>query len=166
MHKHTVSASSGMYALKFSQLFQKNSLPERAQERNVVGHLLSQRRLWGGGGVWEELFHPSLPVINALNVDCSGKHIFCQLHPLCPASWHSHLGNCSVFGTITCTPTHTSLDGVFTFHWWIRYRIKAFLKHTWKHMYLCTHTRALTAQEAYQNLQNVRISPSTFWQLN
>lgn len=27
-----------------------------------------------------------------------------------------------------------------------------------------THTHTLTVQEAYLNLENVRISPTTFWQ--
>lgn len=31
-------------------------------------------------------------------------------------------------------------------------------------LYLSTHTHALTAQETYLNLENVRISPTTFWQ--
>lgn len=39
--------------------------------------------------------------------------------------------------------------------------LKAYMK---INIYLCTPTHALTAQEAYLNLENVRISPSTFWQ--
>lgn len=126
MHKHTVSASSDIYVPKFLQLFRKNSVPERAQERMWLNSY------WAKGGSDEE-------VVSGRS--CS---IFlCQL--LMPQMWTALVNTSSassihsaqlpgthiwatnpVFGTIICTPTHTSLDGVFTFHQWIRYRIKAF----------------------------------------
>lgn len=153
-----------MKVLKLSQYIRKILFLRLIRREH--GWTIAEPRVesWGGG-VWEELFHPSLPVFNVSNVDCFSKHIFCQLHPLCPAFRHSHLGkHYSVFGTISCTPTHITLDGVFTSIHWMRYILKYI--HVLKE-YLCTHTyaRAHIAQEAYVNSENFRGSPSASWQL-
>lgn len=159
-----------MNVLKFSQHIRK--ILFLGLIRKEHGWTVAEPRVesWGGG-VWEELFHPSLPVFNVSNVGCFSKHIFCQLHPLCPAFWHLHLGkHYSDFGTISCTPTHITLHRVFTSIQWMRHILKYIhvLKDYIKiNMYLCTHTYACAciAQEAYLNSENSRGSPSASWQL-
>lgn len=157
MHQYTVCASSDTYVLKFSQHFRK--ILFQGSLRREHGWTAAEPRVesWGGG-VWEELFHPFLPAINASNVDCFGKHIFCQLHPLCPASWHSHLGNhSSLFGTITCTP-HILPQMEFS-HYITKVQnlhvLKAYIK---INTYLCTHTHTHVHLQPKKLIWTLKIS--------
>lgn len=92
----------------------------------------------------------------------SGKHISCQLHPLCPAPQHSHLSShSSGLGTVTGIPTHLlrwtshikSLNKVQTPGILKGHRDKCVATHR--------HRHALTAQEAYLSSS---VSPPASWQ--
>lgn len=167
MHKHSVSASTDMYAVRFSQLF-RNSLPERAQKRMVV--------VEPKGASEEEVV--------------SGRScsiLLCQF--LMPQMWTalvntssaSSIHSAQLLGTYIWATIFLSLEQSlvlphthflrWSFHIPSKNKVqnKDILKVYMKiNVYLCilnvshTHTYALTAQDAYPNLEKVRISPSTF----
>lgn len=86
---------------------------------------------------------------------CFGKHVFCQLQPFCSASQCSNLGtHTSLFRTTISISPHTYLNSFHVVSLNKVQKLHISEEYMKINVYLCTHTRALKAQEAYLNTDN------------